>query len=266
MVKTSITRRKFSATTAAASGLILAPAVQMLRAQSTDRTRLSARPDASAPRSAMPGLRPVGLRSQRDALLYVPESSAKFEQAPLFISLHGATRNADRGIEPFRSLADKHGFLLLAPASEDHSWDALEGDFGADVAFISQCMARIYEQRRIDPARIAMAGFSDGATYALSLGLANGDLFNAVFGFSPGFVVPAERIGKPPVFISHGTIDPVLPIEQCSRVIVPQLERLGYRVTYREFEGKHTLPPEIAADALSWFMERRSMQGTPSKA
>jgi len=252
--------------TAAVGGLILSPAARMLRAQSIMRTRLSARPDASAPRSAMPGLRPLGLRPERDALLYVPESSAKFEQAPLFISLHGATRSAERGIELFRSLADEHGFLLLAPASEDHSWDALEGDFGADVAFINQCMARIYEQRRVDPGRVAMAGFSDGATYALSLGLANGDLFNAVFGFSPGFVVPAERIGKPPVFISHGTIDPVLPIEQCSRVIVPQLERLGYRVTYREFEGKHTLPPEVAADALSWFMERRSMQGNPSKA
>lgn len=267
MVKTSITRRKFSAMTAAAGGLLLTPAMDRLRAQSILRTRLSARPDASAPRSAMPGLRPLGMRSKRDALLYVPESSAKFDQAPLFISLHGATRDADRGIEPFRSLADEHGFLLLAPASEDHSWDALEGgDWGADVTFINRCMARIYEQRRIDPARIAMAGFSDGATYALSLGLANGDLFNAVFGFSPGFVIPAERIGKPPVFISHGTIDPVLPIEQCSRVIVPQLERLGYRVTYREFEGKHTLPPEVAAGALSWFMERRSMQGPPSKA
>jgi phospholipase/carboxylesterase len=266
MVKTSITRRKFSAMTAAAGGLIVSPAIRVLRAQSIMRTRLSARPDASAPRSAMPGLRPLGLRSGRDALLYVPESSAKFEQAPLFISLHGATRNADRGIEPFRSLADEHGFLLLAPASEDHSWDAIEGEWGTDVTFINQCMTQVYALRRIDPARIAMAGFSDGATYALSIGLANGDLFNAVFGFSPGFVVPAERIGKPPVFISHGTIDPVLPIEQCSRVIVPQLERLGYRVTYREFEGKHTLPPKVAADALRWFMERRSMQGTPAKA
>ena len=38
----------------------------------------------------------------------------------------------------------------------------------------------------IDPSRIAMAGFSDGASYSLSVGLANGDLFSAVFGFSPG--------------------------------------------------------------------------------
>jgi predicted esterase len=194
------------------------------------------------------------LRKDRDALLYVPESSAKFEKAPLVISLHGATRDADRGISLFRSLADEHGFLLLAPASEDGTWDAIRGLFGDDVKFINRAMARTYELRRIDPARVAMAGFSDGASYSLSIGLGNGDLFSAVFGFSSGFVIPGERNGRPPVFMSHGTTDPILPIELCSRRIVPQLKHEGYRVTYREFEGKHVLPPEIAAEAMGWFM------------
>src|SRR6201999_1388180 len=80
--------------------------------------RLSARPKGGAANIAA-GLKPLGLRSDRDALLYVPSSSAQFEQAPLVVSLHGATRNADRGIELFRSLSDQLGFLLLAPASSD---------------------------------------------------------------------------------------------------------------------------------------------------
>jgi phospholipase/carboxylesterase len=151
--------------------------------------------------SADAGLQKLGLRADRDALLYIPESSSKFDKAPLVVSLHGATRNADRGIELLQSLADEHGFLLLAPASEAGTWDAI--------------------------------------------GLANGD----------GFIVPGERAGKPPLFISHGTIDNVLPIDQCSRRIVPQLKREGYNVTYREFEGKHTLPPEVAAEAMRWFMD-----------
>ena len=97
-----------------------------------------------------------------------------------------------------------------------------------------------------------MAGFSDGASAALSIGLANGDLFSAVLGFSPGFVVDLERVGKPPVFISHGTVDQVLPIDECSRRIVPQLKREGYQVTYREFDGKHELPPAVGAEAMRW--------------
>ncbi len=228
----------------------------MLRAQSPGAsiTRLTARAGASS--SSTPGgLHRLMLRDDRDALLYIPESASKYEAAPLVVSLHGATRNADRGIELLRALADEHGFVLLAPASTGHTWDVIEdGAWGPDVAFINQSLARTFELRKIDPARIAMAGFSDGASYSLSIGLCNGDLFSAVFGFSPGFIAPGTHIGKPPVFISHGTIDNVLPIDQCSRRIVPQLQKDGYRVTYREFEGKHTLPPEVAAAAMRWFM------------
>ena len=79
-----------------------------------------------------------------------------------------------------------------------------------------------------------------------------------MLGFSPGFVVDLERVGKPPVFISHGTVDPVLPIDECSRRIVPQLKREGYRVTYQEFEGKHELPPAVASQAMRWFMEMQA--------
>jgi len=190
--------------------------------------------------------------------LYIPGSSAKFDRAPLVVSLHGATRNADRGIELLRSLSDEHGFLVLAPASAGGTWDAITREYGPDIAMINRSLARTFELRNIDPSRIAMAGFSDGASYSLSVGLANGDLFSAVFGFSPGFVIPGARAGKPPVFISHGTIDPILPIDQCSRRIVPQLKKEGYSVTYREFIGKHMLPPDVASEAMRWFME-----GTP---
>lgn len=241
-----LTRRVFLQT--AAAGTLLAT-------ESSSPERIKARPSATAPVSLEPGQRALGLRDERDALLYVPESSAKFESAPLVISLHGATRNADRGIALFKDYADEHGFLLLAPASRDTTWDGIGGEIGPDLLFIDMALEKLYGMRRIDPARIAMAGFSDGASYSLSIGLDNGDLFAAVFGFSPGFVIPGEHRGKPPVFMSHGTVDPILPIEFCSRRIVPQLRHEGYRVNYREFEGKHTLPPEIGAAAMKWFMD-----------
>ena len=98
-----------------------------------------------------------------------------------------------------------------------------------------------------------MTGFSDGASYGLSLGLTNGDLFTHLIAFSPGFMAPATKRGKPPIFVSHGTHDGVLPIERCSRRIVPQLDREGYEVRYREFDGTHTVPRSIARDALEWL-------------
>jgi phospholipase/carboxylesterase len=241
------TRRVFMA------GSLAGSAALTLRAQGT--AKLTARPGATSI-STPPGLRPLGLRTDRDALLYIPESAARREKVPLILSLHGASRNADRGIDLLRSLSDEHGFLFLAPASGRGTWDVIEGAPGPDIAFINRSLARTFELYKVDPARIAMAGFSDGASCSLTVGLANGDFFSAVFGFSPGFIAPAERVGKPPVFISHGTVDQILPINQCSRRIVPELKRDGYRVTYREFEGKHTLPPDVASEAMRWFMEK----------
>src|SRR6267378_4047574 len=49
--------------------------------------------------------------------------------------------------------------------------------------------------------------------YALSLGLANGDVIKAVVAFSPGFIVKAGGRGKPSLFISHGREDFILPVE-----------------------------------------------------
>jgi predicted esterase len=103
----------------------------------------------------------------------------------------------------------------------------------------------------VDPDRLAIAGFSDGATYALSVGLAQGLLFHHVLAFSPGFVIPAPRVGRPAIFISHGTADPVLPIDRCSRRIVPALRADGYPVRYHEFVGGHSVPASIATAAVA---------------
>ncbi len=59
---------------------------------------------------------------------------------------------------------------------------------------------------------MALAGFSDGASYALGLGLANGGLLPRIVALLAGFLPPGPRHGKPPVFVSHGVADDVLPI------------------------------------------------------
>jgi phospholipase/carboxylesterase len=106
----------------------------------------------------------------------------------------------------------------------------------------------------VDQRRVMVGGFSDGASYALSLGLTNGDLFASVLAFSPGFAAPGRTRGSPRIFISHGTRDPVLPIEATSRKLAPRFERAGYDVRYLEFEGGHTLPPEVARTAATWVL------------
>jgi phospholipase/carboxylesterase len=58
------------------------------------------------------------------------------------------------------------------------------------------------------------------------VGITNGDLFTHVIAFSPGFLAPARQEGAPRLFISHGIHDTVLPIDRCSRRIVPLVQQV----------------------------------------
>jgi phospholipase/carboxylesterase len=149
--------------------------------------------------------------------------------------------------------AEKHRLVLAAPSSRTSTWDGVRGTFGADVKAVNQALKRIFQLVFVDPNRIAIGGFSDGASYALGLGLANGGLFSKIVAFSPRFVPPAPRSGRPRIFVSHGDRDNVLPIGGTSHRLVPLLRRQGYNVTYREFPGGHTVPPAIREEAIEWL-------------
>ena len=213
--------------------------------------RLRARPVGAA-RAAPGGPAPV-LPESGDFLLRLPPSYGPGRPAPLTVMLHGASARAEDVMGLSEEVAEEAGAILLAPNSRGYTWDVLLGGYGPDVAAIDRALEWAFSSHTVDPARVAIGGFSDGASYALSLGLTNGDLFTHVLAFSPGFAAPARRVGSPRVFASHGTRDAVLPIDRCSRRIVPTLRRAGYEVTYREFDGGHAVPPKVVREAADWF-------------
>jgi phospholipase/carboxylesterase len=209
--------------------------------------RLAARAGAG-PASVAPGRRRLKLRQGRDALLCLPASSSKYKKAPVVVSLHRASQNADLALAGLRPFAGEHGFLLRA-ASKGRTWYAIQGSYGPDVHFIDRSLQKTFLPRAIAPAPIAVAGFSAEASYSLSLGFASGDLFSAV-AFCVRPILAGQRTGEPPIFISHGAGDQILPIDERGRRIVAELHAEDCQATFREFDGPHTLPPEVAAEAM----------------
>ncbi|HEX8646723.1 MAG TPA: PHB depolymerase family esterase [Thermoleophilaceae bacterium] len=216
------------------------------------RSHLRSRPSADARAALPPGLTPLGLGAPRDGLLHVPEAGGA-TPTPLVVLLHGAGSSASAAIPILADLAEEHGVALLAPDSRGSTWDVIRGGFGPDVEFIDSALEHVFARWPVDPARVAVGGFSDGASYALSLGIGNGDLFTHVIAFSPGFAAPAARVGRPRMYLTHGTHDRVLPIDRCSRRLVPLFEAGEYDVTYEEFDGGHTVPAELAGRAVAWL-------------
>jgi predicted esterase len=200
------------------------------------------------------GLQRLGLGAPRDGVFAAPPGYDPNHPAPLVLMLHGAGGDGRSGITPFLPLIGSMGAILVAPDSRGSTWDILRGGYGPDVAFINRAFEMIFSRYAVDSNHLAIEGFSDGASYALSLGITNGAFFTNIIAFSPGFSEPAAHQDEPVIFISHGTHDNVLPIEHTSRRIARHLKRLGYLVRYEEFDGGHTVPPQIAQDAANWFL------------
>jgi phospholipase/carboxylesterase len=211
-------------------------------------------PQAGAARAA-PGLRSLGLGGQRDGVVFVPRRYDPAKPAPLLLTLHGAGGQARQMTDDVLiEAAESRGFLILSPESRGRTWDIILGANGPDVAFLDEALGSLLSAYAVDGERIAIGGFSDGASYALSLGLINGALFSDILAFSPGFAAPTETHDTPRVFVSHGVHDQVLPIDPCSRRLVPRLRQAGYDVDYREFDGGHVVPPDMVRAALDRFL------------
>ncbi len=201
--------------------------------------RLFSRPNPYVQASINAGLHTITTGGTR-MLVYVPPAALSRRSVPLNLLLHGSARDAAQLVEAHIPIADEDGVVIVAPYATISTWDAIYTTFGPDVASIDRALAWTFDRLPVNPERIAITGFSDGATYALALGRANGDLFSIVAAYSPGFVIDVVPVGKPVIAVSHGTRDEELPFETTRDRIVPKLRDAGYSVDFRTFDGPHT--------------------------
>lgn len=244
----SITRRRFFGLgLAGAATAWVGPGL----AWTADSPRFKARPGKPT-QTVKPGIQPLGLAQGKDGAFSVPKDYDPAEPVPLVMMLHGARGRAD-WYNLFIRMANDAGIAAVTPDARQQTWDFDLKRYGTDLAFLDRVLEHVFARVNVDPRHVGIAGFSDGASYALSAGLANGDLFTHVMAFSPGFLVPVPRVGRPAVWISHGTRDEVLPFENTRGQIVPQLERWGYKVSFRKFDGPHEVTTDLFKDSFGFL-------------
>jgi phospholipase/carboxylesterase len=239
--------------------LALAATMSACRRSGPQTTRVSARPTPPTV-SIQPGAHDLGIGTAyyrgelRDGMLFVPRQPASPRGAPLLILMHGGAGDADHFRLTF-PLADAVGVAVLALDARHNTWDAVDTPFGPDVRFIDEALRYTFARVAIDPTRIALGGVSDGGMYALSLGMMNGDLFTHIVALAPGYIhMPGPAVGRPRIFLTHGSRDNVYSVTSSRDRLAPQLRNADYDVTYFEFDGPHFMTEVAARAALEWLV------------
>jgi phospholipase/carboxylesterase len=205
--------------------------------------------------SLPPGRNHLGIAAERDAVLFVPTGLDEHAPVKLFVMFHGAGGFPEKVLPFIEEHAEREKFLILAPHSTYATWDIVIGGNGPDLERLQQALVEVTSHYRIDHEHLAFAGFSDGASYALSTGITNGDIASHVIAFSGGFMTIFSQEGAPAVFIAHGLVDEQLPIETSGRANAAKLKAAGYDVQYVEFNGLHVIQPVIVGMAVEFFLK-----------
>ena len=123
---------------------------------------------------------------------------------------------------------------------------------------IEQCIKKL----DLDPNRINLLGFSQGASLSIYSGLKNPNTFNSVVALSGFFPikeiseqVDIESVRGLKLFMGHGRLDPVVPIG-LGHDTKNGLIDIGVNPNYNEYDSEHTISNECLNDILKWLEER----------
>lgn len=98
--------------------------------------------------------------------------------APLVVALHGSNQTgaklADSSGHTFDRLAEREGLVVVYPNGVDEMWNdarvvavsRAQREGVDDVAFVLALVDAMVQQYAVDPARVAVAGFSNGGQMA----------------------------------------------------------------------------------------------------
>jgi phospholipase/carboxylesterase len=203
---------------------------------------------------------------------YVPAGDGPF---PTILALHGWGASAQDllGLAPFL-----HGGEALVVCPEGpvafeiqpgflgHGWFPIRtgrppdpAEFARGAELLRGFLDELPRRHPVNPRKLVVLGFSQGGVMAYDLVLRDPERFAGLVALSSWLprellasVTARPELAQLPVFVAHGSEDPMLPVAmgQASR---DGLLGLGVPVTYREYPMGHEVRPELLRDLVEWL-------------
>jgi phospholipase/carboxylesterase len=214
------------------------------------------------------------LHSTKSGLNYLKHSpktgSAK---SPVLILLHGVGSNemdlfslAGHITDNFLVLSVRAPFTLGQGSYAWYPVDFSSGKPVYDAAVaeksrlqLVQFIEEIKRTEPVDPKQVYLGGFSQGGIMSYSVGLTRPELLKGIVVLS-GRLLDEVKAKKAPnaklkplrVFITHGTEDPVIGVDQ-ARNALAFITSLGLKPFFREYPEVHTISQDMILDLVNWL-------------
>ena len=207
---------------------------------------------------------------EREFYVVFPESFSSDQSHPLIISLHGGADYADANMEytGFTQINDQNNFVLIFPQGTvaegkgDTGWYS-GGDCSnlevCDISFIEKLIDYSIEELSIDPGRVYVSGFSNGAFMAYTTACF---LSNKVAAVAPvsGSLSPEDYEScdpqRPiPVIHLHGEDDSAIPVQGGDFITPLQLVSNYWSSVNQCNENITTSGEDLNGDGYAWYSE-----------
>lgn len=210
-----------------------------------------------------------------ESLFYLLQEPKKIlEKNPLLLLLHGYGSN-EEDLFSFATELPDHYYVVSARAPyplppHGNAWYAITFDndmnkFSDDAQAIESrdlivtFIDELLQKYPIDPSKVNLIGFSQGAILSYAVALSYPEKINKVVALSGYFNKDIIRIQTDKeayahlnFFVSHGTVDQVIPIEWARKTPVI-LNDLGIANTFKEYPVGHGVAPQNFFDFRSFL-------------
>jgi phospholipase/carboxylesterase len=198
-------------------------------------------------------------------------------KSPLLLLLHGYGSN-ENDLFSFASELPEELLIISVQAPltlgyDSYAWYTIHFDQNADkfsdipeakksLGLIDTFIDEIKEKYKVDENKVFLLGFSQGAILSMAYALNNPEKVPYVLGLS-GYLntelikkdLDLERIKKLNFFVSHGTVDQVIPVDW-ARKTPDILTTLKVPNIFREYPVGHGVAPQNFYDLNFWIEER----------